>query len=310
MTKPRLAFFRLWDTHPIDRQVEAMLRRAFPEFEVVTFTAVPALRAQRRVMLRNAWEAVRLYGLGVLLGRYRWKDAFLHTPFLFQWGRAYAQACVAGGSYRFTFQLQSLLDFRVPGIPHFVYTDHTHLVNLTYPGFTPRHLAHAAWLALERELYCGATQVFVRSTHVLRSLVDQYGCDPRRVACVYAGGNVPLRPEPPDNANYTNGVILFVGTDWERKGGPDLWQAFRQVQARRPHARLVVVGCRPRLRHPQVEVVGRVPLARLPFYYRRASVYCLPTRREPFGVTTVEAMAYALPVVATRVGALPDLVQP
>jgi len=37
-------------------------------------------------------------------------------------------------------------------------------------------------------------------------------------------------------------------------------------------------------------------------------VFCLPTRLEPFGIAYLEAMMHRLPVVATRVGAVPDMV--
>jgi glycosyltransferase involved in cell wall biosynthesis len=47
----------------------------------------------------------------------------------------------------------------------------------------------------------------------------------------------------------------------------------------------------------------------LPQLYHESSVFCLPTRREPFGIAFVEAMLHGLPIVATRVGALPDMVQ-
>jgi glycosyltransferase involved in cell wall biosynthesis len=53
--------------------------------------------------------------------------------------------------------------------------------------------------------------------------------------------------------------------------------------------------------------VGFVPPAAIGSYYERASVVCVPSRREGYGMTAREALAYGRPVVATRVGGLRDL---
>jgi len=50
-------------------------------------------------------------------------------------GERYAP--LAGASL-FSIQTQSLYDASIDGLPHFVYTDHTHLANLKYPGADPR----------------------------------------------------------------------------------------------------------------------------------------------------------------------------
>jgi glycosyltransferase involved in cell wall biosynthesis len=51
-----------------------------------------------------------------------------------------------------------------------------------------------------------------------------------------------------------------------------------------------------------------VPLQDVARYYRGASVFCLPTLNEPFGLVFLEAFSYGLPVVATRIGAIPEIV--
>jgi glycosyltransferase involved in cell wall biosynthesis len=54
--------------------------------------------------------------------------------------------------------------------------------------------------------------------------------------------------------------------------------------------------------------LGKLPLESLQPYYASASIFCLPTKLEPFGVAFVEAMANRLPIVATEIGAIPDFV--
>jgi glycosyltransferase involved in cell wall biosynthesis len=112
---------------------------------------------------------------------------------------------------------------------------------------------------------------------------------------------------PPDN--YRNQRILFVGVDWERKGGPELAAAFKIVQQRHPNARLTIVGCSPQLELRNCEIVGRVPIEQMKNYYAQASVFCMPTRLEPFGIVFVESLLNKIPIVATNLGALPDIVE-
>ncbi|HXW01002.1 MAG TPA: glycosyltransferase family 4 protein, partial [Anaerolineae bacterium] len=144
---------------------------------------------------------------------------------------------------------------------------------------------------------------------ITRSLLEQYDCPPERVVCVYAGSNVETsRADKLDNQGYSNKNILFVGLDWERKGGPVLVEAFRKVLEIDPEASLTIVGCTPQVELPNCKVVGRVSLQEVGAYYRQASVFCLPTILEPFGIVFVEALSYRLPIVATDVGAIPDFV--
>ena len=58
---------------------------------------------------------------------------------------------------------------------------------------------------------------------------------------------------------------------------------------------------------PFVERLGRVSEAELVDLYRNASCLALPSLHEGFGLPALEAMATGTPVVAARVGALPEI---
>jgi glycosyltransferase involved in cell wall biosynthesis len=148
----------------------------------------------------------------------------------------------------------------------------------------------------------------VMSSFVRNSLVEDYHCDPSRITIVGAAPNMTPPDALPDNGNYANQTVLFVGIDWERKGGPLLTEAFREVLRKLPNARLVIAGCNPAVSLPNIEVLGRVPLSRVSELLLRASIVAMPSNREPQGISAIEALMHGIPVVATRIGALPEMV--
>jgi glycosyltransferase involved in cell wall biosynthesis len=229
------------------------------------------------------------------------------TTYLFKQRSLRASEQISKSRYLFSMQIQSTFDASVPGLPHFVYTDNTMLANLQYEAARKADLPVTdQWIAQERRLYQNARACFVMSHNVARSLIEDYGCDPHRVVRAYSGRNVTVRVKAENNYDQKN--ILFVGVDWERKGGPELLAAFRLVRERIPDATLTIVGCSPQIEEPGCHIMGRVAPSGLSRYYAAASVFCMPTRQEPFGIVFVEAMTHRLPIVATEVGAIPDFV--
>ena len=100
------------------------------------------------------------------------------------------------------------------------------------------------------------------SAFIRDSLVEDYHCDPSKIAIVGAAPNLPPPAALPDNAGYSNRTILFVGIDWERKGGPLLVEAFRKVLENLPDARLIIAGSSPAIDLPNVEIAGPRPACR------------------------------------------------
>jgi glycosyltransferase involved in cell wall biosynthesis len=125
-----------------------------------------------------------------------------------------------------------------------------------------------------------------------------------------------IRPRAAVRGEGSPPTVLFVGREFDRKGGDVLLRAFRRVRARLPQARLVVAGPATwTTEEAGVSFLGHLPKhhpdsrERLRQAYEGADVFCLPTRYEPFGIVFLEAMYYGLPVVATRVWAVPEIVE-
>jgi glycosyltransferase involved in cell wall biosynthesis len=307
-----LAFVRMGPFPICNRLLPKYLAAALPGWTIDIFDVKPALRRMPLTLLLNLFFLARENGVNVLAGRLTLWQAFFTTTYIFKRMSSIARRWIQQGDYAASIQIQSLFDAHTPERPNLVYTDHTHLENLRYPDFDPRTLRRSAWVELERELYRNAVRLLTRSRNISSSMIEDYGCEPERIELVGSGSNIDFDPEQRRSCAASNSDplrILFVGKDWERKGGPDLLEAFARLRRSHPGARLQVAGPDRIPAAPGVEHLGHRSLDELRTLYLGADIFCLPTHLEPFGVATLEAMHASLPVVATRVGALPDLVE-
>ena len=146
--------------------------------------------------------------------------------------------------------------------------------------------------ALVRPLVRRARIVIAASTF-LADQARELGA--REVRVVPAGVEIPETVGEPAEPPH----VLFAGRLSEEKGILEFLEATEGLPR-------VIVGDGP-LRDRVPEAVGFVPPSEMGAYYERAAVVCVPSRREGYGMTAREAMAYGRPVVATRVGGLADL---
>jgi len=129
-------------------------------------------------------------------------------------------------------------------------------------------------------------------------------------------------PTPAERADARRGLglkpnrplILFVGDVTPEKGVPELIEALAALSGKGLEVQAALLGDGPLL--PALRegssgrwtLPGRVPQPALREWYRAADLLVLPSHAEGSPVTVMEAHACGLPVVGSRVGGIPDLV--
>jgi glycosyltransferase involved in cell wall biosynthesis len=153
------------------------------------------------------------------------------------------------------------------------------------------------------------------SRAVEQFLVTDYGYPPATVSCIPLGWDGAPRPRQADGRPPTVVCVAHFRTE---KGHAVLLDAFALVRDEIPDARLVLVGqgeLADALRAQvdrlglgdSVEMTG--PVADVWPVLARADVFALPSLSEAYGIAVAEAMAAGLPVVASAVGGVPELVE-
>ena len=165
-----------------------------------------------------------------------------------------------------------------------------------------------------------ATELVYPSSWAAQSAVRDYGADPSKVHVIPFGANMEATPATRQSSKRSiksSCELLFVGVDWQRKGGEIAVETVQALQELGVAAKLTVIGCRPPSgrRYTNVDFIpfinknapeGR---ARLESLYTEADFFLLPTRAECFGIALCEANAYGLPVLATRTGGVEEIVR-
>ena len=177
----------------------------------------------------------------------------------------------------------------------------------------------------------GADAIVAVSAEMRRDLLRCYpAIDPDRVSVIHNGIDTDqYRPDPGTAALERHGIdperpsVVFVGRITRQKGLAYLLDAAAELDAR---AQLVLVAGAPDTPEIAAETAARVErlsstrggvvwvaemVSRSDVIQilSHASVFVCPSVYEPLGIVNLEAMACEAPVVATRTGGIPEVVE-
>jgi glycosyltransferase involved in cell wall biosynthesis len=147
----------------------------------------------------------------------------------------------------------------------------------------------------------------------------------KKLVCIHNGIDVPLLEKNRDESFelhpelQAKPFLLNIGTFEYKKGQDILLKAFKQITGEFQDLQLVLIG-RPGQTLNQIkQLIGSLGLMhrvwvfenlahpKISAFLEKTTVFVLPSRYEPFGIVVLEAGAYSVPVVASNVGGIGEI---
>lgn len=178
---------------------------------------------------------------------------------------------------------------------------------------------------LERDVLRRSALAVYPTQWAAQQAIEHYGIAPERVAVIPFGANFGRSNEAADVESWIAARaasrpvrLLFVGSEWERKGGDLVVETAEWLCAHGTEVVVDLVGCRVPQRYrnrPYLRVHGRqrphLPeeRAELTRLFQQAHLLFVPSRAEAYGMTFCEANAFGLPSLTTATGGITEIVQ-
>jgi glycosyltransferase involved in cell wall biosynthesis len=181
----------------------------------------------------------------------------------------------------------------------------------------PKALAQSAW-QLDSASVLRSRACLFSSEWAARSAIQDYGADPSRVHAIPWGANIDQQRGFSDDRAVSTDVchLVFIGVDWERKGGAIAVAAAMRLSAAGHSVKLHIIGAKPNLHQTGDTIIvhgfinkgteeGRLEFDRI---MRQAAFLFVPTRQDCSPMVFPEANSYRVPVITTHTGGVPDVV--
>jgi glycosyltransferase involved in cell wall biosynthesis len=178
-------------------------------------------------------------------------------------------------------------------------------------------------LAAERDGYASCCKLVVMSRRSAVYIARQYDVSPNKIHVVPPGANIPERllvsmdngPERNLSDEPKKLVVGFIGLYPERKGLPTIAEAVRLSRASGYDVHLHVIGKCPQTIAQQDGITHfgvidkSIDMARFIQIVRDVDIGCMLSRAENAGVALLEFLRMGVPIIATDVGGIPDILE-
>lgn len=171
---------------------------------------------------------------------------------------------------------------------------------------------------IERRALMRADHIVYPSEWAANSAVDDYGVTRDKICIIPFGANLAEIPAMEDimavRSHFPRDIchLLFIGVDWQRKGGDIALEAMRRLNLVGINTTLTVVGCIAPNKDsdsnvrviPKLDKRLAADRMQLKELFLTSDILLFPTRRDASPIVVSEASAFGLPVIAPDVGGL------
>lgn len=174
---------------------------------------------------------------------------------------------------------------------------------------------------LERKTLKKSSSIIYSSIWAAESAVQDYNVPHEKILITPMGANIDEIPDETsiykklENKELT---LLFLGTDWQRKGGDIAFDTLKFLKySHGIKAKLIVCGCRPpaQIESANMEVIPflnknkKEDTSKLASLLSTAHFLFMPTRADCSLISAGEANAYGMPAITTETGGVAEVVK-
>ena len=157
-----------------------------------------------------------------------------------------------------------------------------------------------------------------------QSSIKDYNIEESKVKVINFGANVKNEYKINDielmieEKINTTLELLFIGVDWDRKGGVTVLKTLEKIKSNNIDVKLNIVGCIPEIPSnlkEDINIYGflnkskKEDLSIITKLFEQSHFLFVPTQKEAFGIVYAEASSYGLPSIATNTGGVSSAIR-
>jgi glycosyltransferase involved in cell wall biosynthesis len=191
---------------------------------------------------------------------------------------------------------------------------------LQYHDWIKRFLYYRAVRFFEPRAFRKLNGMIANSRYVKEALIRCYHLQADTIEVIYNGVQGSSTPSASREAPRPDETrILFVGSNFQRKGLPTLIRALPKVLVRIPNVMLYVIGkdpnqealhrlCQRMKVESHVRFLGGLPHTEVLKHFAQVDLFVMPSLIEGFGIVFLEAMAAGVPVIGSSLGGTREVI--